>query len=59
MLFVIMVVALLTNQAVFLICRSNRPGLFLGKSVLKICSKFTEEQPCQIVISIKLLKQLF
>ena len=28
---------------------------FLGKSVLKICSKFTGEHPCRSVISIKLL----
>ena len=27
----------------------------LGKSVLKICSKFTGEHPCRSVISIKLL----
>ena len=35
--------------------RSNRPEVFLGKSVLKICSKFTREHPCRSVISIKLL----
>ena len=29
--------------------------MFLGKGVLKICSKFTGEQPRQSVISIKLL----
>ena len=34
---------------------SSRPDVFLGKGVLKICSKFTGEQPCQSVISIKLL----
>ena len=28
--------------------------MFLGKEVLKICSKFTGEHPCRIVISIKL-----
>ena len=28
--------------------------MFLGKGVLKICSKFTEKRPCQNVISIKL-----
>ena len=33
---------------------SSRPKVFLRKSVLKICSKFTEEHPCQIAISIKL-----
>ena len=29
--------------------------MFLGKVVLKICSKFTGEHPCRSVISIKLL----
>ena len=29
--------------------------MFLGKAVLKICSKFTREHPCRSVISIKLL----
>ena len=28
--------------------------MFLGKGVLKICSKFTGEHPCQSVISTKL-----
>ena len=35
--------------------RSSPPGVFLGKRVLKICSKFTGEHPCRSVISIKLL----
>ena len=35
-------------------CRSSRPEVFLGKVVLKICSKFTGERPCRSVISIKL-----
>ena len=35
--------------------RSSHPKVFLGKGGLKICSKFTEEHPCQSVISIKLL----
>ena len=35
--------------------RSSRPEVFLRKGVLKICSKFTGEHPCQSVISIKLL----
>ena len=34
--------------------RSNRPQVFLGEGVLKICSKFTEEHPCRSAISIKL-----
>ena len=29
-----------------LMSRSNPPEVFLGKGVLKICSKFTGEQPC-------------
>ena len=32
--------------------RSSRPEVFLGKGVLKLCSKFTVEHPCQSVISI-------
>ena len=42
--------------------RSSPPELFLGKGVLKTCSKFTGEHPCQSVVSIKLLcvvKQLY
>ena len=35
--------------------RSSRPEVFSRKGVLKICSKFTGEHPCQSVISIKLL----
>ena len=35
--------------------RSRHPEVFLGKSVLKICNKFTEEHPCRSVILIKLL----
>ena len=34
--------------------RSNHPELFLEKGILNICSKFTSEQPCRSVISIKL-----
>ena len=34
--------------------RSSRPEVFLGKGVLKICSRFTGEHPCRSVISIKL-----
>ena len=32
--------------------RSSPPEMFLGKGVLKICSKFTGEHPCRSVISI-------
>ena len=34
--------------------RSSHPEVFYEKGVLKICSKFTGEQPCRSVISIKL-----
>ena len=34
--------------------RNSLTEVFLGKGVLKICSKFTGEHPCQGVISIKL-----
>ena len=33
--------------------RNSRPDVLLGKSDLKICSKFTGEHPFQSVISIK------
>ena len=33
---------------------SSHPEVFLGKGVLKICSKFTGEHPCRSAISIKL-----
>ena len=35
--------------------RSSHPEVFHEKGVLKLCSKFTGEQPCRSVISIKLL----
>ena len=35
--------------------RSSRPEVFLGKGVLKICSKLIREHPCRSVISIRLL----
>ena len=35
--------------------RGSHSEVFLRKSVLKICSKFTGEHPCRSVISIKLL----
>ena len=34
--------------------RSSHPEVFLGKGVLKICSKFTGENPCRSVILITL-----
>ena len=39
-------------------CRSSRPEVFLVKGVLKICRKFTGEDPCQSAISIKLQRNL-
>ena len=33
--------------------RSSHPEVFLGKGVLKICSKFTGDHPCRSAISIK------
>ena len=38
----------------FLTIRTSRPEVFIGKGVLKMCSKFTGEHPCRSVISIKL-----
>ena len=35
--------------------RSSHPKVFLEKGVLKICSNFTREHPCQSANSIKLL----
>ena len=35
--------------------RSSHPEVFLGKGVLKICSKYTGEHPCRSAISIQLL----
>ena len=40
------------------IFRSIRPEVFLGKGVLKICSKFRGQHLCQSAISIKLLCSL-
>ena len=34
--------------------RSSLSEVFLGKGVLKICSKFTGEHPCRSAISVKL-----
>ena len=36
-----------------MIDRSSRPEVFLRKSVLKTCCKFTRKHPCRSVISIK------
>ena len=42
-----------------MIKRSSPLEMFLGKGVLKICSKCTGKHPCRIVISIKLLCEIF
>ena len=41
------------------IFRSSPSEVFLGKGVLKICSKFTVQPPCRTAISIKLLCHLY
>ena len=38
----------------FILRRDLSPYLFLGKGVLKICSRFTGEHSCRTMISIKL-----
>ena len=38
--------------------RNNHPEVFVGKGVLKICSKFTGEHPCRSAMSIKLQSKL-
>ena len=39
--------------------RSSPSELFTGKGVLKICSKYTGEHPCQSAISMKLQSNFF
>ena len=41
--------------------RSNPPEVFLGKGVLKVCSKFTGDHPygCSPVTLLHILEQLF
>ena len=46
---------LLGKRDELFIGRSSHPEMFLGKAVLKLCSKFTGKHPCWSVISIKLL----
>ena len=45
-----------TRKSLF---RSNHPEVILRKGVPKIYSKFTGEQPCRSVISIKLQSHFF
>ena len=42
----------------YCILSSSHPKVFLGKGILKICSKFTGEHPCQSESSIQLLATL-
>ena len=35
-------------------CKNSHAEVFLGKGVLKICSKFAGEHPCRSAISVKL-----
>ena len=37
----------------FRLIRSSRTEVFLGKGVMKICSKFTGEHPCQSAILLR------
>ena len=46
--------SLLNGFAFPVLFRSSHPEVLLGKGVLKICSKFTGEHPCQSAIWIKL-----
>ena len=39
--------------------RSSHPEVFLGKGVLKICSKFTGEHPCRSAISCTFIEIAF
>ena len=55
MKFLTLLIASCNNSVNYIMCRSSRPEVFLGKGVLKICSKFIGEHPCRSVISIKLL----
>ena len=43
------------HQKTLMFSKRGHPQVFLGKGVLKICSKFTGKQPCRSVISIELL----
>ena len=43
-----------TKCSLITLHRSSYPEVFLVKGVLKICGKFTGEQPCRNVTSIKL-----
>ena len=42
------------TEIILILTRSSHPEVFLGKGVLKICTKYTGEHPCQSAISTKL-----
>ena len=48
----------LINKQIKILAKNSPPVVFLGKSVLKMCRKFTVEHTCESVISIK-LQQLY
>ena len=43
-----------TTNTFLWISKCSPPEVFIGKGVLKMCSKVTGEHPCQSVISTKL-----
>ena len=47
-----------TKYQLYRMNRSNSPEVFLGKGILRIYTKFTEEHPCRSVILIKLFTSL-
>ena len=53
----LLIITKLSESSITKACnqRSSPSEVFLGKSVLKICSKFTREHPCRRAISVKLL----
>ena len=44
----------MNTGTIWLIDRISSPEVLLGKSAVKICSKFTGEYPCRSAISLKL-----
>ena len=48
-----------SSETLVFINGSKPSEKFLGKGILKICSKFTGEHPCRSAISIKLRNRTF
>ena len=48
------IIVFFSNSLGWMFYGSSRPEVFLKKGMLKICRKFTGENPCRSVISIKL-----